>query len=77
MSRMEPDQDLRERYAAMEDRLSVRNHFCAVAAQSQGCLCFSLLNAFILLQVVRKRLNRPMTLAEKVNVYSFCACLSL
>ena len=32
MSRMEPDQDLRERYAAMEDRLSVRIHFSAVAA---------------------------------------------
>ncbi|DBA67352.1 hypothetical protein WJX79_001524 [Trebouxia sp. C0005] len=38
MSRLEPDEDLRQRYAAMEDRLSV----------------------------VRKRLNRPMTLAEKV-----------
>lgn len=26
MSRLEPDQDLRERYAAMEDRLSVSTH---------------------------------------------------
>lgn len=38
MSRMEPDQFINDRYAAMEDRLSI----------------------------VRKRLNRPLTLAEKV-----------
>lgn len=73
MSRLEPDEDLRERYAAMEDRLSVsslnkKTHtqdetlsYKACHSDAQFCI--------ILLQVVRKRLNRPMTLAEKVCRY--------
>lgn len=68
MSRMEPDEDLRQRYAAMEDRLSVSS----LCHQSQGRLAEVHAEFMCFLQVVRKRLNRPMTLAEKV-----CGCFTM
>jgi len=68
MSRLEPDEDLRQRYAAMEDRLSVsvqQSSFHQIYCVKFGCLWLT--DFHFSLQIVRKRLNRPMTLAEKVS----------
>lgn len=72
MSRLEPDEDLRKRYAAMEDRLGVNRD---ILSYLLTCSCYVVSTRPIhplLLQVVRKRLNRPMTLAEKVSYIMWC-----
>ncbi len=73
MSRLEPDEDLRQRYAAMEDRLSVsvqQSSFHQIYCVRFGYLWVTDFHFF--LQIVRKRLNRPMTLAEKVSCTLCC-----
>ena len=77
MSRLEPDEDLRQRYAAMEDRLSVsvqQSSFHQIYCVRFGYLWVTDFHFF--LQIVRKRLNRPMTLAEKVSCTLCCGCCS-
>ena len=67
MSRVEPDLFLNDRYAAMEERL-------AVGPTPSGCVhhtCGLLQRlSFVVLQVVRKKLNKPLTLAEKVGFWT-------
>ena len=66
MSRVELDTFINDRYAAIEDRLQVCSSFLNAPA---ACLLITdgVLSQYILgLQVVRKRLNRPLTYAEKV-----------
>ena len=76
MSRVELDTFINDRYAAIEDRLQVRSRpFNAHA----GCLLITngvCSHYMIDLQVVRKRLNRPLTYAEKV-VFRPAATLGL
>ena len=64
MSRVEPDQFLNDRYAAIEERLQVDFtcfSYCALVAAG---LKYEILCTHW--QVVRKRLDTPLTLAEKV-----------
>lgn len=67
MSRVETDTYINDRYAAIEDRLSV--HF--LPAQYQCLVCgfawIDVLSCVCCFQVVRKRLNRPLSFAEKVR----------
>ena len=67
MSRVELDTFINDRYAAIEDRLQVcSNPLSALAACLQiTSEIFSLCT--LGLQVVRKRLNRPLTYAVKVT----------
>ena len=67
LSRVEPDQLLNDRYAAMEERL-------AVSFKQVYCMPNSLIEQvtdqdLLVMQIVRKRLNKPMTYAEKVIAF--------
>ncbi len=66
MSRVELDTFINDRYAAIEDRLQVC--FKALYALADSLLTTDgvHLHYTLGLQVVRKRLNRPLTYAEKV-----------
>jgi hypothetical protein len=76
MSRVEPDQYINDRYQAIEDRLKVSQ--LKVSARCRHCPHFSQLALLPcsppprLVQVVRKRLNRPLTYAEKVSTQQGC-----
>ena len=66
MSRVELDTFINDRYAAIEDRLQVFSDSLGALA---ACLLISdrvYSHCISGLQVVRKRLNRPLTYAEKV-----------
>ena len=65
MSKMEPDEYINDRYKAIEERLAVG----AAAGAKNTCIRGSALLTACMprSQVVRKRLNTPLTLAEKVG----------
>ena len=62
---METDQYINDRYAAIEERLAVCTYLCLLKQQVQ--VLFAQRSRVAESQVVRKRLNRPLTLAEKVR----------
>lgn len=75
LSRFEPDEPLKARYEIMETRLQVR----PLLGRMLGVLLcppwhsrlyqpdiWIITRQYMLSQVVRRRLNRPLTLAEKV-----------
>ena len=61
---METDQYINDRYAAIEERLAVCTYLIFLGVQAKTL--FSERSGVVATQVVRKRLNRPLTLAEKV-----------
>ena len=66
MSRVELDTFINDRYAAIEDRLQVCSSSLNALADCSPIADGVLPHYIIGLQVVRKRLNRPLTYAEKV-----------
>ncbi len=67
MSRVETDTYINDRYAAIEDRLSVGCIMGLMSSCMMFYCCYGAEAGIWCLQVVRKRLNRPLTFAEKVR----------
>jgi hypothetical protein len=72
MSKVEPDEFINDRYKAIEERLSVsRARFRRTCKSLQADECATAAEWCVRTppppQIVRKRLNQPLTLAEKVR----------